>query len=151
MGGFTKFQLKDTSNENIAKHNMLLRKFGVPKKFFFYSLNNLIEEYEGFRRGDGVFPESFFPRDKIKSFDDFQRYWSTEALGEIFVPPFGALTFDCYFSRTSKRAMRNIAKYLADNHKDIESASGSYITFFERGMTKQERQIMKESNIKFYI
>ncbi len=149
MGGFTKFQLKDKSEENIAKHNAKLREFGVSKKYGFYSLEDVRIEYEYFKLGDGNWPENLFPKDKIKSFKDFQKYWSPEALGEVFVAPIGALIFDCYFGRTSKNAMRRIGKYLAENHRDIELAEGSYDTFFERGMTRLERQIMKESNIKW--
>jgi hypothetical protein len=106
-------------------------------------------EYEYFKLEDGNWPEEFFPKDKIKSFKDFQKYWNPKALGEVFVAPIGALIFDCYFGRTSKNAMRGIGKYLAVNHRDIELATGSYDTFFERGMTRLERQIMKESSIKF--
>ncbi len=149
MGGFTKFQLKDTSEENIAKHNAKLREFGVTKKYRFYSLVDVRIEYEYFKLGDGNWPEEFFPKRMIKSFEDFQRYWNPKALGEVFVAPIGALIFDCYFGRTSKNAMRRIGKYLAENHRDIELATGSYDTFFERGMTRLERQIMKESNIKW--
>jgi hypothetical protein len=149
MGGFTKFQLKDTSEENIAKHNAKLREFGVAKKYRFYSLEDVRIEYEYFKLEDGNWPEEFFPKDKIKSFKDFQKYWNPKALGEVFVAPIGALIFDCYFGRTSKNAMRGIGKYLAVNHRDIELATGSYDTFFERGMTRLERQIMKESSIKF--
>jgi hypothetical protein len=148
MGGFTKFQLKDTSEKNISKQNDLLKSYGVPKKYRFYSLEDVLFEYESFKLGAGYYPANLFPRDKIKSFEDFQKYWNSKAIGEVFVAPIGALVFDCYFGRTSKRAMRNIGRYLSDNHREIESASGSYETFFEDGMTRLERQIMKESNIK---
>lgn len=147
MGGFTTVLLRDTSHQNIAKHNALLRLYKVPKKYSFYSEDDVIFEYEAFKRGDGVFPASQFPKDKIHSLNDFKRYWSTEALGEVFVPRFGTLTFDCYFGRTSKRAMRNIGKYLADHCREIKATGGSFETFMQRGMTKLERQIIAESGI----
>jgi hypothetical protein len=149
MGGFTNFKLKDVSEMNIMKHNAKLRVFKVPEKYRFYSVSDVLLQYEYFKIGDGAWPEAQFPKDKINSFEDFKKYWNPKALGVVFVPHFGQLTFDCYFGRTSKRAMRGIAKYLAENHRDIESAGGSYETFFERGMTKLERQIMKESAINF--
>ncbi len=148
MGGFTQFKLKNKTPENIAKHNALLISHGVPKKYRFYSELDTMFEYEAFKKGIGAFPEHQFPKDKIKSYNDFKKYWSTKALGEVFVPPYGTLQFDCYFGRTSKRAMRNIGKYLVENHESIDSMHGSYETFFERGLTKIERQILKESSIK---
>jgi hypothetical protein len=41
--------------------------------------------------------------------------------------------------------MRNIGRYLADNVRHIKKVSGSFSTFCERGMTKLEREIMKEN------
>lgn len=147
MGGFTVFYLKNTSEENIAKQNAKLTALGVPKKYRFYSEGDIMEEYEWFKKEDGVFPEHLFPRAKIHSYEQFKCYWNPKAVGEVFVPYVGSLTLDCYFGRTSKRAMRNIGKYLADNHREIKSMSGSYDTFMERGMTKLERQIISESGI----
>lgn len=144
MGGFTKVVLKDVSRENIDKQNARLELYKVPKKYRFYSEQDVILEYEAFKMHDGVFPENQFPRDKIKSFEDFKKYWSPEALGEVFVPHYGTLTFDCYFGRTSQRAMRNIGRYLGYNVKYIKKVDGSFSTFAERGMTKIERQIMTE-------
>lgn len=148
MGGFTQFKLKDKSQANIDKQNDLLRQYGVAKGYRFYSEKDVIFEYEAFLKGIGVFPEHKFPKDKIKTLEDFKQYWSSKALGEVFVPPYGTLQFDCYFGRTSQRAMRNIGRYLAANHNEIETMRGSYDTFFERGMTKLERQIIAESKIK---
>jgi hypothetical protein len=147
MGGFTKIQLKDTSQENIDKHNARLELNGVRERYRFYSERNVIFEYEAFKMGDGVFPENQFPKDKINSLDDFKKYWSPEALGEVFVPRIGTLTFDCYFGRTSKRAMRNIGRYLGMNAKHLKEVGGSFETFCERGMTKLEREIMKENGL----
>jgi len=144
MGGFTVVYLKDRSEANIAKHNKLLAEYNVPKKYRFYSLDDVIFEYESFKANKGVFPPEQFPKDKIKSLDDFQRYWNPRALGEVFAPFTGSLSFDCYFGRTSKRAMRNIGKYIADNWRDIYAVSGSFDTFMERGMTKLERQLITE-------
>ena len=149
MGGFTAIYLKDTSEENIMKQNELLRHYGVAKKYGFYSEKDIQFEYDGFCIGTGVFPEHLFPKDKIKSYNDFKRYWSPKALGECFVPYVGSLTFDCYFGRTSKRAMRGIGKYLADNYHEIKSMDGSFETFFERGMTRLEMKIMHEAGF-FY-
>lgn len=148
MGGFTQVFLKETNQANIDKHNAKLEVYGVPKKYRFYSEFDVRLEYEFFKVGEGEFPEDLFPRDEIKSFVDFKRYWSPSALGEVFVPHFGTLQFDCYFGRTSKRAMRAIGKYIADNHSDIDRVSGSFSTFMERGMTKLEREIINESGIK---
>lgn len=148
MGGLTYIRLKDTSRNNIAAHNARMKLAKVPMKFRFYSEDNVILEYEAFKIGDGVFPERQFPKDKIKSYQDFKQYWNHEALGEVFCPKFGTLSFDCYFGRTSQRGMRAVAKYIVDNHRDIESTSGSFETFMEKAMTKIERQIIAESNIK---
>jgi hypothetical protein len=145
MGGFTQVFLKEVSRENIDKHNARLELNKVPKKYRYYSEQDIILEYEAFLIGDGVFEERLFPRDKINSLEDFKKYWSPEALGEVFVPHVGTLRFDCYFGRTSKRAMRNIGRYLADNVRHIKKVSGSFSTFCERGMTKLEREIMKEN------
>lgn len=141
MGGFTQVFLKDKSESNIAKHNALLEMHKVPKKYRYASEHDTIIEYGWFQAGEGVFPEDRFPKDKIKSLEDFKRYWSTKALGQVFVPYAGTLQFDCYFGRTSKRAMRNIARYLIENYRDIERTTGSFSTFMERGMTKLEMEV----------
>jgi hypothetical protein len=145
MGGLTKVFLKDISRGNIDKHNARLELNKVPKKYRYYSEQDIRLEYEAFLIGDGVFEERFFPKDKINSLEDFKKYWSPEALGEVFVPHVGTLQFDCYFGRTSKRAMRNIGRYLVDNVHHIEKVSGSFSTFCERGMTKLEQEIMREN------
>lgn len=139
MGGFTQLKLKDTSEENIAKHNKMLDDAGVAKKYRFYSEDDVKKEYEYFVKDDGVFPEHRFPKDKIKSYKDFKKYWNPEALGEVFCPPFGTLQFDCYFGRTSKRAMKAIKNYIVNaliaegvGKTPFESASGSWTTFLER-------------------
>ena len=147
MGGFTQFKLRDKSQENIDKHNAILDEYKVNKKYRFYSERDVLLEWEAFKANNGTFPEHLFPKDKIKTFENFKKYWSPEAIGEVFCPEYGTLQFDCYFGRTSKRAMRNIGRYLADHHRDIKSMHGSYETFFERGMTKLERKIMEESDI----
>ena len=148
MGGFTTIKLKDCSEQNISAHNARLELNKVPKKYRFYSESDIIFEYESFKAGLGYFGEDLFPKDKIKSLIDFKKYWSPKALGLIFVPEIGMLTFDCYFGRTSKRAMKAIGKYLVDNHRDIEKVGGSWSTFLERGCTKLEQQVLKESGIK---
>ena len=144
MGGFTVVYLKDRSEENIRKHNESLKKYGVARRYRFYSLDDVKFEYESFTKGLGVFPEHIFPKDKIKSFDDFCKYWNPKTVGEVFVPYTGSLSFDCYFGRTSKRAMRGIGKYIADNWKDILAVSGSFDTFMNRGMTRLERRMFNE-------
>lgn len=148
MGGFTTIQLKDTSIENIAKHNAQLELMKVPKKYRFYSILDIIFEYESFKKGLGHFPEHMFPKAKIKSLKDFRKFWSPEALGEVFVPQMGMLTFDCYFGRTSEKAMRKIGKWVSGNIKDIKSVDGSFTTFMERGMTKTEQELIKKSGLK---
>jgi len=132
MGGLTKIRLKDCSLKNIREQNKELEKYNVRNWYRFYSEDNVKEEYEYFKKNDGNFPEYKFPRDKINSYKDFKKYWSTNALGEVFVPKFGTLKFDCYFGRTSQRAMHNIARYILNNIDQIKSVSGSYSTFVER-------------------
>jgi len=123
MGGFTAVYLKDRSEANIAKQNALLAEHKVAKRYRFYSESDIQFEYEGFCKGTGVFPEHLFPKDKINSFEDFKVYWCPKALGTCFVPHTGSLTFDCYFGRTSKRAMRNMGRYIAENYREIESGT----------------------------
>lgn len=148
MGGFTQVFLKDKTKNNIDKHNALLRLYKVPKQYRFYSESDVIFEYEAFKMGLGAFPERQFPKDKINSLEDFKQYWSSEALGEVFVPPYGTLQFDCYFGRTSKSAMRKIGKYLVDNAKHIEKTEGSFSTFVERsGISKLGMKILEERNL----
>lgn len=144
MGGFTVVYLKDRSEANIAKHNELLAKYKVAKKYRFYSLADVRFQYDAFKANKGIFPAEQFPKDKIKTFDDFQRYWNPNAIGEVFVAFTGSLSFDCYFGRTSKNAMRNIGRYIADHWHDILAVSGSFDTFMERGMNKLERQLITE-------
>lgn len=148
MGGFAQVYLRDRSAEGIAKANQSLAEAGLRKALRFYSEDDVRLEYDYFARGEGYFPADQFPKDKIKSFEDFKKYWNPQALGDVFCPPFGVLQFDCYFGRTSKRAMRIMGRWIADNHRLIEKTSGSFTTFMERGMTKLERQIMKESDVK---
>ena len=147
MGGFTQVYLKDCSRRNIDKQNALLSLYKVPKQYHFYSEADVIMEYEAFKMRIGTWNDDLFPKDKINSFDDFTKYWNPKALGEVFAPYEGTLQFDCYFGRTSKRAMRNIGKYLADNVREIQKTRGSFSTFMERGMTKLEQQIMKDYNL----
>ncbi len=148
MGGFTSISLKDKSIRNIFTHNAKLRVAKVPKEYRFISEEDTIIEYEYFKAGEGVFPEDQFPKDKIYSLEDFKKYWSTEALGECFCAPIGALTFDCYFGRTSNRALRKLGKYVAENIDAFEEIEGSFSTFMEKGMTEKERKIVENSGIK---
>ena len=144
MGGFTSIKLKNASQSNCNKHNEILKQYGVPKKYRFYSPADVYQEYGYYLKGEGTYPEHLFPPDKINSFNDFTKYWSTAALGVVFVPEFGMLTFDCYFGRTSKKAMRAIGRYVADHWRDIAKTEGSFSTFMERGMTKLEREVINE-------
>lgn len=136
MGGFTQIFLRDCSQQNIDAQNQILDDLKVPKRYRFYSEKDVKEEYEYFIRKEGVFPEHLFPSDKIHSYADFTKYWSTKALGSVFAPPFGSLQFDCYFGRTSNRAMHLIARYLLEafylGESRIKNAEGSYTTFVER-------------------
>lgn len=141
MGGFTKIQLRDTSEENIKKCNQELEDFGLRKDIRFNSEEEVKFEYDGFVNGEGVFPEDQFPRDEIRTYEDFRRRW----LAHPFVRPIGALTFDCYFGRTSKTAMHALARWLLLSLDEVKEVSGSYSTFVERcgykAKTKQ-RQLM---------
>lgn len=150
MGGFTQLYLRDTSIENIERQNAVLDIYGVPKRYRFASLvKSQVIEYEYFKRGLGVFPEHCFPKDKIRCFADFQKYWTPEAIGECFCAPDGVLQFDCYFGRTSKRAMRKLGRYIAENIREFKKFEGSFTTFMERGMTAIERQIIVESGFSY--
>jgi hypothetical protein len=153
MGGFTVLALKDKSVENIRKHNELLSKAKVRKGIRFYSEDDVRLEYDAFLNNQGVFPEHSFPKDKIKSYDDFTKYWSTEALGEVFVPKFGTLTFDCYFGRTSDNAMKCLKNYIVDTlllseyflDSPFEYASGSWSTYLERcSASKLDLELINE-------
>ena len=62
MGGFTKIVLKKKDNVSIDTNNIRLELLNVPKRLRFYSNRDIIFEYESFKKGLGVFPESQFPR-----------------------------------------------------------------------------------------
>jgi len=147
MGGHTTVRLKDRSVANVALQNLLLDDYGVPKKYRFYSDLDIRAEYNAYKKGLGEFPEFQFPKDKIKTYRDFKKYW--KALGDFWSPPFGTLTFDCYYSRMSTNAFKNLGKYLATYVDEIESTSGSFSTFIEdgRGVLKRDRKILKNVNI----
>lgn len=140
MGGFTQLKLKDTSKENIAKHNKMLDVAKVRKAIRFYSEDDVKLEYDCFVRGVGTFPENQFPKDKIKSYNDFTKYWNPKTLGEVFCPPFGTLQFDCYFGRTTNNTMKCIKNYIIDTlllfensgKTPFDCAEGSWSTFLER-------------------
>jgi hypothetical protein len=132
MGGFTKIKLKDTSEDAIIAANCLLDLYKVSKKYRFYSRRATKEEYTHFLNNNGHYPEHMFPRNKIKSYEDFLKYWNPTVCGECFVPHFGTLTFDCYFSRTPAIQMKRIANFLLSNTSTIEKVGGSYETFVER-------------------
>lgn len=144
MGGMTYLYLKDTTEQNIARHNAKLEVLGVPKKYRFYSRNDVILEYEYFLAQKGSYPEHLFPKNKINSFEDFQKFWNTKNLGECFVPKFGSLLLDVYFGRTSKRSMRLIARHFVDNIEEFDSVNGSFSTFLERGFNRQQIEVVKK-------
>ena len=147
MGGFTKVFLKDKRIENIKAQNEELKKLELSKDYHFYSEDDILLEYEAFKNSDGVFPEHLFPKAKIKSYNDFIKFWNTKSLGEMFCPHFGSLTFDCYFGRMSDEDMAKVGKFIAKNVDIFEKAYGSFTTFMERGMTEEKRKIIKQSNI----
>jgi len=148
MGGFTSLKLRNTSQENIDQHNQHLDELGVAKAYRFHSMRDRREEWEYYRdhpeKRMELYPPHLFPQD-IGTFEEFLKYWSTENLGDVFIPPIGTLKFDCYFGRTSKRAMHGIAQYLLIYGDHIRTTSGSYSTFVERcgykAKTKQ-RELM---------
>lgn len=143
MGGFTEIRLKTTDENEIAKENLRLKQMGIPEAYRFYSINDVRKEYEAFLEGEGYFPKHLFPKDKINSFEDFKLYWNTDALGEIFCPAFGALTFDCYFNRTPKYVLKKIGSWCYQNTDKIKEVGGSFSTFVERGMGKFGKRKMK--------
>lgn len=140
MGGLTKIHLKDPSKENIKFVNDILTGMKLAKSFRFYSEADVEFEYKCFVDGKGTFPDHQFPKNQIKSYDDFKNYWSTEALGEAFVPKFGCLTFDCYFGRTSQTAMNIIANFLYSYRYLIGEVSGSYLTFVNDKVKVSDRK-----------
>jgi len=139
MGGFTTITLKDDSLINIISQNAKLELAGLRKGKRFYSEIDIILEYEAYKIGDGVFPED---RGFVYglTLDEFKPFWSSYNCWDKV----GQLSFDCYFGRTSNRAMRMLGKYLGENADQIKSVSGSFSTFAERGMTELERTIMFE-------
>lgn len=143
MGGFTALYLKNVTQENIDLQNQNLREFGLSKRYYFYSEKDVEKEYQYYLKKDGNYPEHLFPSNKINSYKDFKKFWSSDALGECFVPKFGSLICDVYFGRMSKRAMRALCKYLAYNHSNIKRVSGSYTTLLERGATKKETKVLQ--------
>jgi hypothetical protein len=155
MGGFTEIYLRDKSIDNIREQNKKLKAIGVTKMNF-YSDDDVRFEWEAFKNSKGVFPEHLFPKDKIKTYSDFKRFWSPKALGSCFCPNTGSLIFDCYFGRTSKRQMKLLRKYLMDydfkiskfNIDLIEKTSGSFSTFVERGgFTKLDQEMLKDRKL----
>ena len=150
MGGFTAIYLKDISQENVDQQNQKLAELGAPKRCRFYSEKDIEWEYEGYCKGLGTFKECFFPPDQINSLEDFKKFWSPAALGEVFIPYTGSLTFDSYFGRTSKRRMHAIARWVLLYGEDqIKETSGSYSTFVERSgykaKTKQRALMTHDS------
>ena len=147
MGGFTKIRLRDTSIENIRRQNLKLRECGVAKKYHFYSDDDIRIKYLAFREGKGEFKPEFFPPHLINTFNDFKKFWSPSALGEIFVPKTGTLVLNSYFGRISSRAMNRIARYLLINLSQIKEVGGSFSTFVERcGYGKKSQKCLLELN-----
>jgi len=132
MSGFTTIKLKDCSAENIEKQNNVLINCGVPKKYHFYSENDMYDEYIYFTTHKEQYKNFIKFPEKIKTYNQFKLVWNTKKLTDFIVPEYGMLTFDCYFNRTSKRAMHNLAKYLLNNLDEIESINGSFSTFIEK-------------------
>ena len=130
MGGFTKIQLRDTSEENIDKCNQELREFGLRKDISFNSEKSIREEWEFYQNDSPEDRRKYyhnFPQD-ITEYSEFRKHW----LAHPFVRPIGALTFDCYFGRTSTRAMHAIARWLLLSLDEVKHVEGSYSTFVER-------------------
>lgn len=157
MGGFTTLRLKDTSKKNIDKHNQMLKDAKVRKDLRFYSEDDVKFEYKAFINYEGEFPSHLFPREKIKNYQDFTKYWSTEALGEVFCPKFGTLKFDCYFGRTSNNAMKCLKNYIINalllientGKSPFEYADGSWSTYLERcGASKLNLELINERIIE---
>ncbi len=148
MGGWTEIRLRDKSERNIERLNALLDRAKIAKKFRFYSIKDVEFEYSSFVAGKGVFPEDMFPRHLINSFKDFREYWNPKKQ-PLWCRPFGSLTLDCYYGRTSERAMFGIGKFIIDNLDEIEEASGEFGTYIERGMTPRQQEKVKNSHIKY--
>ena len=147
MGGFTKIVLKKKDTHNVDIMNIRMDLLKIPKKLRFYSGRDIRFEYEAFKLGLGVFPEYQFPKDKINNFEQFQKYWSTEALGDVFVPKKGNLTLDSYFGRTSDYAMKKVLNFICDNLDEIESVGGSFGTMVEKVASKKQEQLLLDSGL----
>ena len=155
MGGFTTITLKDTSKENIAVQNKKLDEIGLRKNIRFYSEEDVKFEFDFYmqKKKDGTLTKWYGDplsdpniANQINSYDDFKRFWSPEYLGAVFVPYFGQLSFDCYFGRTSDRAMAMIGKYIVENTDQIDSVSGSWSTFLERAsLSKKNFDLINET------
>jgi hypothetical protein len=147
MGGFTKIVLKEKDRISVDNINIRMDLLKIPKKFRFHSGRDVRFEYEAFKLGLGVFEERFFPKDKINNFVQFQKYWSTEALGEVFVPKKGTLTLDSYFGRTSDYAMKKVLNFVCKNIDEIESVGGSFGTMVEKVASKKQEQMLLDSGL----
>ena len=147
MGGFTRVILKDKSRNSIDVNNARLEILKVPRKLRFYGETDVITEYESFKLGLGVFPESQFPSDKIHNIVQFKKYWNTDALGEVFCPNKGELTLDTYFGRTSDYSMKKLGDYIVKFVDDIERVSGSFGSLVEKVLTKKQTQILVDKGL----
>jgi len=147
MGGFTTITLKKKDANSIDTNNVRLELLKVPKKYRFYAERDIIFEYESFKLGLGYFPENLFPKDKIHNLLQFKKYWSTEALGEVFRPKKGTLTLDTYFGRTSNYAMEKILKFVCTYIDEIDFVSGSFGTMVEKVATKKQEKLLLDSGL----
>lgn len=145
MGGFTTIAIK--KNVDVEIENIKLDLLKVPKKLRYYTDRDIKFEYVAFTMGLGAFSEHQFPKDKINSLEDFRKYWSSEALGEVFCPKENTLTLDTYFGRTSDYAMKKLLKYVCDNVDNIDFVSGSFGTMVEKVATKKQEQLLLDKGI----
>jgi len=146
MGGMTTLYLADRSAKNIAYHNQKLKEFGVAKCYRFYSEADIKIAYNEFISGKGVFREHLFPKAEINSYKDFKKFWSPVAVGEVFVPYIGSVTFDCYFDRMPKRAMYNMSCYIREHRHELLGYQGALSTLFEKAFS--DKQMLK---VKYFL
>lgn len=147
MGGFTTIYLKDNGQENIDLQNKRLDDLGLKQNIRFYSQNDTLLEYEFWRDNPEKHSTNYqpsFPHNKIKTYEDFKRIWSAEYYGEVFIPYIGSLSIDCYFSRSSKRTMSILARYIYLYASELKGYSGSFDTFLERGASGKRSKSIYE-------
>lgn len=123
--------LKDCSEKNVSHQNTVLETMGI-LDYKFQSREDIEREFYFFKNNPAKRPNWIPSDDMFDSLELFQKYYTKENYGEIFVPDSGTLIFDPYYDRTAQKDMFGIAKYLIANFNEIEIIKGNHDTFIER-------------------